>query len=158
VRADLRRYAGGLSLGDMFAGRVTPDEVWDCIAHFPRESATTSALYDEAPLSLEGEAAEPRLSEYSPERQSLDLIADRLATLITVVIRLGGGDAPQAGPLPRPGDARRAALKEKRREQARGEWAEQLRLWGIGREALWRTARARRTSPSSRTCRASRNR
>jgi hypothetical protein len=131
VRADLAHHYPGYSLGDLFTGRLSPDECWDFIWHLPRTSATMAALYEDPAFPVSDEAREPRLTEYSPEAEALGVVADRLAALITVVIRVAGGTAPKISPYPRPGDARRAALKEQRHEQAAREWADLCRQLGV---------------------------
>jgi hypothetical protein len=130
VRADLAHHYPGYSLGDLFTGRLSPDECWDFIWHLPRTSATMAALYEDPDLPVSDEVREPRLTEFSPEAEILAAVADRLASLITVVVRVAGGAAPKISPYPRPGDARRAALRARRHEQASREWADLCKRLG----------------------------
>ena len=44
----------------------------------------------------------PRLSEYTAEVARLDVLADRLGELISVVVQVVGGKAPRIKPAPRP--------------------------------------------------------
>jgi hypothetical protein len=87
----------------MFADEVTPDEVWDCIAHLPRESATMSALADD-PHFPPGDAPEhPPMSEYSPEVEAIGRVHDMTAALFVLVASLfAKGGAPKVAPFPRP--------------------------------------------------------
>lgn len=130
MRADLHRYAG-LSLGDMYEGRVTPDEVWDCVTHFPRDSATWSAAYADPEFPVSDEPGEMPLSEYSPEVELLTDCYDMLAALLAQVQSFGSKKAVKLRPHRRPGEARRKAAEERRRAQARREWNELLGKLGV---------------------------
>lgn len=97
----------------MFSGEVTPDEVWDCIVHLPRTSATMSALADD-PDVQPGDPRPPTMAEFSPEVQVMAEAVDLLKSLVSVVISLGGGKPPKFKPYPRPGDDRREAAEKAR--------------------------------------------
>jgi hypothetical protein len=113
VRADLPHYYPGYSLGDLFSGRVTPDELWDLVAHLPRTSAVMSALADDPEIPA-GAPRPPSMREFSPETEALADVADKLAALLVNVIALGGGKPPRLQPYPRPGDDRRKAAEQER--------------------------------------------
>jgi len=131
VRADLHRYAG-LSLKDMYEGRVTPDEVWDCIVHFQRTSATTAArLADPETVFSGDEDAEPPWEDWTPEAQRLDDIADQLAVISDQIAKAGTGKPVKVKPRRRPGDALRKRLKAARSAQMWREWNELLGKLGI---------------------------
>lgn len=115
----------------MFSGEITPDEIWDYITHLPRTSATTSAIYADPEAVLGDEDAETPLADFSPEVQAIAHACDLLAALLANVISLGGGKPPKLQPYPRPGEARRRALKAQLREQARQEWAELCAQMGV---------------------------
>jgi hypothetical protein len=115
---------------------VTPDAAWDYITHLPRDSATWAAVYADPEAFADdddaaGPAPEPRLTEFSPEAERLADISDRLASLIAIVSAALSKQQVKLDPAPRPGDARRAQAKARRREQARREWAELCRQLGV---------------------------
>jgi hypothetical protein len=133
VAADLRRYYG-LPLRALFSGEVAPDEAWELITHLPRDSATWAAVYADPETVIDdddGTPGEPRLTEFSPEVERLADISDRLASLIAIVSGALSKRQVKLDPSPRPGNARRAQAKARRREQARREWAELCRQLGV---------------------------
>jgi hypothetical protein len=133
VAADLRRYYG-LPVRALFSGELAPDEAWDLIVHLPRDSATWAAVYADPETVIGddgGPAAEPRLTEFSPEAERLADVSDRLASLIAIVSGALSKQQVKIPPSPRPGDARRARAKAMRREQARREWAELCAQMGV---------------------------
>lgn len=97
----------------MFSGEVTPDEVWDCIVHLPRTSATMSALADD-PDAPKSAPKPPSWTEFSPEVQVTAEVRDLLASLLANVIALGGGEPPKIPPYARPGDDKRQAAERER--------------------------------------------
>ena len=115
----------------MFRGDVTPDEVWDMITHLPRNSATWSAVYADPETRLSDEVREMPLSEYSPEVEALHDVYDMLAALTAQVRAFATRESQPVTPHRRPGEAKRAALKAARHEQARLEWHEMCAQWGI---------------------------
>lgn len=131
MRADLRRFYG-LSLTDMFEGRVSPDEVWDCVVHLPRTSATTAArLADPETVFSDDGDAEPPWEEWGPEAQRLDDVADQLAVISDQIAKFGTGQPVRVKPRRRPGDKLRERLKAERSAQARREWSAVLKQLGI---------------------------
>jgi hypothetical protein len=131
LRADLRRYYG-LSLRQLFDGDVSPDEVWDCVTHLPRDSATWSAVYADPEAEIPDEPApEPRLTEYSPEVEAIAAAHDVLVAILAHLSAFTSKKPVRLKPYRRPGEARRAAAKARIREQARAEWADVLRQFGI---------------------------
>ena len=130
MRADLRHHYG-FSLGGMFRREVTPDEVWDMIAHLPRHCATWSAVAAEPDFPLSSEAREMPLSEYTPEVELLTDVYDAVMTLVAQLRAIASGDPQTPEPHRRPLAAKRAALAAALHEQARGEWDDLLRQWGI---------------------------
>jgi hypothetical protein len=132
VRADLRRRYG-VSLGALFSGEMTADECWDLVVHLPRNSATWSAVFAEPDFELSDEVREMPLSEYSPEVEAIFDVCDLLAALLAQVRALASGKPQTAEPHRRPGEAKRAALRAVRHEQARAEWDDVLAQLGIER-------------------------
>lgn len=130
MRSDLRRYHG-VSLGQMFAGEITPDEIWDYITHLPRTSATTSAFYADPETVLSDELPEIRLTEFSPEAEMGADIHDVLIAILAHLSAFTSKKPVRLKPHRRPGEARRAQLKAERREQARQEWAELCAQMGV---------------------------
>jgi hypothetical protein len=115
----------------MYEGRVTPDEVWDCIAHFPRNSATWSAAFDDPEFEVSDEPGEMKLAEFSPEAELLADLYDLTASLVAHVSAFTSKRPVKVPPHRRPGEARRKAMEERRRAQARREWSELLKKLGI---------------------------
>lgn len=116
----------------MFAGEVSPDEVWDCVTHLPRNSATWSAVFDDPETVIpEGGAAEMKLAEYSPEVEATAAVFDAVQALRRDVVRMLTKKPLKTEPYRRPGEARRQAAKARRREQARAEWNALLRGFGV---------------------------
>lgn len=113
MRADLPHYYPGYSLGDLFSGRVTADELWDLIVHLPRTSAVMSALADDPDVPA-GAPRPPSWTEFGPDVQVMAEVRDLLASLLANVIALGGGKPPKIAPYPRPGDERRKAAEAQR--------------------------------------------
>lgn len=100
---------------------MSPGECWDLIRHLPSDSALMAALANDPDYaSLEG-AAEPSFTEFGPEVRALADVYDMLVLLVKVVAGLGG-NPPKIDPYPRPGDARRAAIKAAEREHDRVLW------------------------------------
>lgn len=95
---------------------MTADELWSLIVHLPRESPLKAALADDPEIPA-GQPGDPPWTEFSPEVQVLADIADRLGSLLSVVVQLGGGKPPRLKPYPRPGD-------EKRRQAEKARFAE----------------------------------
>jgi hypothetical protein len=116
----------------MFSGEISPDEIWDYITHLPRTSATTAArLADPDTVLSDDEDAEPPWQDWSPEAQRLDDVCDALAVISDQIAKFGTRQRVKVTPHRRPGDARRKAMEERRRAQARREWSEVLRQLGI---------------------------
>ena len=114
----------------MFRGEISADEVWDCIAHLPRNCATWSAVFADPDTPLSDAVREMPLSEYSPEVEALHDVYDMLAALTAQVRAFATREAQQVKPHRRPGEAKRAALKAARHEEARQEWHEVCRQLG----------------------------
>jgi hypothetical protein len=110
---------------------VTPDEVWDLITYLPRDSATQSAIFEDPETVFGDEAAEPRLTEYSPEVEALSDLYDLNAAILAHLSAFTSRKPVRIPPRRRPGEARRRQLKAQRREQARQEWAELLAQMGV---------------------------
>lgn len=116
----------------MFRGDVSPDEVWDCVVHLPRTSATTAArLADPETVFSDDSDAEPPWQDWTPEAQRLDDICDALAVISEQIAKIGTGKHVKVAPRKRPGDAIRKRLKAERSAQARREWSELLGQLGI---------------------------
>jgi hypothetical protein len=81
------------------------------------------AADEELAATLPDAPAEPveRWSEWSPERETLTVVADRLGELIRVSVAAAGGKPPQSRLLPRP----RTALD---RVRTRSRWRQHERL------------------------------
>jgi hypothetical protein len=116
VRATLRRYYG-ISLDDVLLGAVSVDECWDLLMHAPRDSPVISAIADDPLYAKDVRSAPPKLAQFSPERETLANIDDKLGSLIAVVVKGLGGKPPKIPPHPRPVTASaRAEKAEARRE------------------------------------------
>lgn len=79
------------------------------IEGLPRTSAFIEAMSDDDDVAAvmlsqprEDRQTGPRLSEYSPEREALDRVLDRLGEVIQAVVASAGGSAPKIKPAPRP--------------------------------------------------------
>jgi hypothetical protein len=113
---DLRRVYG-VDLATEWRGRRWR-RLLNYIDHLPANSAFTEAFAndeDAARARLESEGSHPpehreRWSDWSPERQALARIDDRLQELLRAVISVTGGKPGQFKPAPRP----RTALDELR--------------------------------------------
>lgn len=102
------------------------------ITRLPRTSATTAArLADPDTVLADDEDAEPPWQEWTPEAQRLDDIADALAVISDQISKFGSKQQVKVTPRRRPGDALRKAMQERRREQARAEWAELCARMGV---------------------------
>lgn len=108
----------------MFSGEITPDEVWDCIAHLPRTSATMAALAND-PQAPKSAPKPPSWTEYGPEVQVMAEVRNLLASLLANVIALGGGKPPKIPPYPRPDDEQR---KQAERERLAERWRKHKEL------------------------------
>lgn len=115
----------------MFEGRVSPDEVWDCVMHLPRESATMAALFDDPGFEVSDEARELRLTEFSPEVEALSDVYDLLASILAHLSAFTSKRPVKVPPRRRPGEARRERLRAERSAQARREWSELLVKLGV---------------------------
>lgn len=115
---------------DVFRGLMSPGECWDLIRHLPADSALMAELAaDPEYASLEG-AEEPSFAGWTPETSVLADVYDMLGLLVRQVAGLAG-KPPKIDPYPRPGDARRAAIRAQERAQARVAWAELCRQLGV---------------------------
>jgi hypothetical protein len=65
----------------------------------------------------EGRPTGPGLAEYSPEREALDRVVDRLGEVIQAVIGASGNKAPKFRPALRPRTAADRLRDRRRREQ-----------------------------------------
>jgi hypothetical protein len=130
VRADLRRYYG-CSLGALFSGEISPDEVWDLVLHLPRESATTAALYADPATVLSDEPSEPQLTEYPPVVEAIAALYDVNVAILAHLSAFTSKKPVRLAPYRRPGEARRKAVRAAKRDQARQEWNELLGQLGI---------------------------
>lgn len=115
----------------MFSGEVSPDEVWDMVMHLPRNSATWSAAFDDPAFEVSDEPGEMKLSEYSPETELLTDLYDLTASLLAHVSAFTSKQPVKIPPHRRPGEARRKAIEERLRAQARREWDELCDLLGV---------------------------
>lgn len=95
------------------------------IDHLPRNSFLVEAVSKDEELAIamldvpEGEPEE-RLSTWSPERELLAAVFDRLGSVVAAVVASGGGRPPDIQPFPRPITAAqlaRAASNRERRER-----------------------------------------
>jgi hypothetical protein len=90
------------------------------IEGLPRNSAYVEAVAGDEDLAMSlpepsGEHVE-RWSEFSPEREMLMVIADRVGELIRAQVAASGGKPPKLAPLPRPVTAS-ARVRQARRWQ-----------------------------------------
>lgn len=91
------------------------------IEHLPRNSAFVEVLANDETIAAAVDRAAPedkareRLSEWSPEREMLVAIFDRLGSVIAALIAVNGGTPPKIPPYPRPV----TALERVRHRQAR---------------------------------------
>ena len=90
------------------------------IEGLPRNSAYVEAVAADEELAATlpdapGEQVE-RWSEWSPERDTLVVIADRIGQLIAAQVAAAGGRPPKVAPLPRPTTAS-ARVRQARRWQ-----------------------------------------
>lgn len=117
----------------MFDREVTPDEVWDCITHLPRDSATQAAIYADPQFAAadDGPVPEPTLAEYSPEVEALAAVHDVLAAILAHLSSLTSKSPVRLEPYRRPGEARRALAKARRDEHARQQWNGILESLGV---------------------------
>lgn len=88
----------------------------------PRHSAFIEALADDeeyAAMVVEAgwpeRSPHPRLSEYTPEREALDAVVDRLGEVVSAVIAAAGVRPPKIKPQPRPRTAVDRLRARKRR-------------------------------------------
>lgn len=56
----------------------------------------------------------PRISEYSPEAERLDMVIDRIAELGQIILAVNGAKPKQIQPMPRPGTAMEKARRRRR--------------------------------------------
>lgn len=115
----------------MFSGEISPDEIWDCVTHLPRNSATWSAVFDDPETVISDEPAEMKLSDYSPEVELLTDLYDLTASLLAHVSAFTAKTPVKIPPHRRPGEERRRQLAAERSAQARREWSEFLKLIGV---------------------------
>ena len=113
------RYGEAIEADLAFRG-IDLVEVWasrrwrfllNLIEHLPRNSFYVEAISNDdelistLPQSKDQAPAVEKLSSYSPEKEVLAAIYDRLGTLLAVAITSGGGNAPNFEPFPRPTSA-----------------------------------------------------
>lgn len=95
-----------MDLLDFFRGRYSWRKLANLIRRLPPSSLTTEAMANDEELAEQLRPPEgrglPRLSEYTAEVARLDVLADRLGELISVVVQVVGGKAPRIKPAPRP--------------------------------------------------------
>lgn len=117
----------------MFAGDVTPDEVWDCITHLPRDCATWSAVYADPATVIDddGPVPEATLAEWSPEVEAIAAVHDVLAAILAHLSALTSKQPVKLEPYRRPGEQRRQQAKARNREQARQQWTAMCAAMGV---------------------------
>jgi hypothetical protein len=87
------------------------------IDHLPRNSFFVAALAGDDELAKtmpnfgDGDPVQS-LAEWSPEKEALAAIFDRLGTLIQATIAAGGGKPPALAPFPRPETAFQRAKED----------------------------------------------
>lgn len=69
--------------------------------HYVEAVATDEALAEQFGDQPSGPPVE-RWVDFSPEREAILVVADRIAELVRVQVLAAGGKAPQVKPLPRP--------------------------------------------------------
>jgi hypothetical protein len=126
----MRRYYG-LDLSAAFRRELPVDECWDLLMHAPRDSPIKSALFADPETVLPDEAAEPTLAEYSPEVEAIAALHDVNAAILAHLSAFTSKRPVRLKPYRRPGEARRAARRERLRQQARQEWAELCAQLGV---------------------------
>lgn len=99
------------------------------IEGLPRNSAYVEAVAADEELAASlpdapGEVVE-RWSDWSPERETLVIIADRVGQLLQAQVASGGGRPPRVAPLPRPTTAS-AKVRQARRMQQHQRLVSQL--------------------------------
>lgn len=113
-----------------FRDELTPDEAWEMLMHLPSDSPLMAELANDPEYApLEG-AGEPSFAGWTSETSVLADVYDMLGVLVKVVAGLAG-KPPQIDPYPRPGDARRAAIKAAEREQSRAWFADLCERLGV---------------------------
>lgn len=109
---------------DAFNGRMTPDECWDLLMYAPRDSPVMSAIADDPEFASSAKPSPPKLAQFSPEVEALAAVHDLLASLLSTVTALGGGEPPKVAPYPRPVTVSQLAQKRAEREAARRQHAD----------------------------------
>jgi hypothetical protein len=96
------------------------------IDHLPRHSFFIEAVSQDEELaealaqSAPEEDPEERLSIWTPERELLAAVYDRLGSVIAALVAVNGGHPPDIIPFPRPvSAAQRARIKSRREDHAR---------------------------------------
>lgn len=109
MRATLQRYST-FGLDDVLRGDISVDEAWTVLMHAPRDSPVISAIADDPFYARSDAKAKPlTLAQFSPERETLARIDNKLGSLLANVIALGGGNPPKIEPHPWPQSASQRA-------------------------------------------------
>jgi hypothetical protein len=118
VRATLQRYST-FGLDDVLRGDISVDEAWTVLMHAPRDSPVISAIADD-PFYAQPDAKvkPPTLAQFSPERETLARIDNKLGALLANLIALGGGKPPRIEPHPWPESASQRAAAAAERDAA----------------------------------------
>lgn len=139
---DLHHFLG-LDLLDFFRGRYSWRKLRSLIAKLPSTSLSQEAMAQDDDLAREaGDAigkhkdTGPRLAEYTPEAQRLDVVTDLLQNLIGTLVAVNGGKAGRVRPAKRPETAftrARDALVESRFNSLLDEVAAAQERWSASR-------------------------